>query len=165
VKIEDRLLFLKYALPCASTLVKRGVVTQERVDGMIALVSEGKLPEDGAERIFRVANAMCESIARRMGKGAVDAEVIRTYFLLEHSKVVDERFESMKDFNPVACKTYAGRVIEAADGLAMVETVLGKQQYKTLFAKDVKKNDDVAVHFDFVVEKISAETAGKMSKG
>jgi len=164
VKIDDRILFLKYALPCASTLVKRGVVTQEHVNSLIALVSDGEVPKEGAENIFKIANAMCESIAGRMGKGAVDAEVIRTYFLLEHSKVVDDRFESMKDFDPVACKTYAGKVAEVNGCFAIVETILGKQRYKTVFAKEVKKNDNVAVHFDFIVEKISAAIAGKMNE-
>ncbi len=165
MRIEDRPLFLKYALPCASTLVKRGNVTQERVEKLKQLVSEGKVPEENVERMFKVANAMCESIAERMGKNAIDAEVIRQYFLLEHSKVVDDRYKLMGDFNPVDCKTYAGRVIETSDGSAVVETRLGRKNYKSLFAKDVKKGDIVAVHFDYIVEKIDDKMAKKMKGG
>jgi hypothetical protein len=162
--VEDKLLFLKYALPCASTLVRRGVVSQDYVDNLIRLVSEGKVPEKGAESMFKVANAVCEYIARDMGKSTIDAKVIRSYFLLNHSKVVDERFETMKDFNPTDCKTYSGIVTEVNGDSAVVETVLGRKRYRTDFCSDVKKDDRVAVHFDFIVEKISAELSKRMNE-
>jgi len=164
MKIKDRLLFLKYALPCASTLVRRGIVSQDYVDSLIALVSENKVPREDAESLFRVANVMCASIAKRSGKNLIDAGVIREYFLLEHSDVVDDRFELMKDFNPVDCKTYAGKVIEVSGGSALVETASGKKRYKTIFVKDIKKKEIVAVHFDFIVEKIPELLAEKMNK-
>ena len=164
MKIEDRLLFLRYALPCASTLVKRGNVTQEYINRLIVLVSQGKVPKEDVENMFKVANAMCESIAERMGKSAIDADVIRQYFLLEHSKVVDDRYQLMKDFNPVDCRVYAGRVLKVNDGYALVKTRLGKKLCSTVFAKKVKKGEEVAVHFDFIVEKIPAELARRMEK-
>lgn len=163
MKIEDRLLFLKYALPCASTLVKRKKVTQEYVEELMHLVSDGKVPKENAESMFKVANAMCDSIATRMGKTAIDAEVIRQYFLLEHNKVVDDRYELMGDFNPMDCKTYAGKVLEISDGSAIVETRLGRKKYKNLFAKGVKKGDVVAVHFSYIVEKIDNKIAKQMN--
>ncbi len=161
---EDRLLFLRYALPCAGTLVKRGNVTKQYVDRLVEQVSRNEAPGAGAENMFKVANAMCDSIAERMGKPSTDAEVIRRYFLFEHSRVVDDRFNLMKDFNPVDCRTYAGRVIRAGDGSAVVETRLGQKVYRTIFAKDVRKNDMVVVHFDFVVEKVSKEVAERMAE-
>lgn len=164
MKINDRLLFLRYALPCASTLVRRGNVTQEYIDRLTSLVSQGKVPKEDAESMFKVANAMCESVAERMGKSAIDADVIRQYFLLEHSKVVDDRYRLMGDFNPIDCKTYAGRVLKVNDGNALVETRLGKKLYSTVFAKEVKEGEEVAVHFSFIVEKIPAELARRMNE-
>ena len=161
---EDRLLFLKYALPCAGTLVKRGKVTQEYVDSLIKLVSEGRVPEENAEAMFKVANAMCEHIAARMGKSSIDAEVIRDYFLMEHSKVVDERYELMRDFDPSACKTYSGKVLGVGEGTALVETSRGRKEYKTVFEKGVREGDVVAVHFDFIVEKIPPSLARRMGQ-
>ncbi len=161
---EDRLLFLRYALPCAGTLVKRGNVSAEYIDGLIERVSKNIAPERGAESIFKVANVMCDKFAREMGKASTDAEVIRRYFLFEHAKVVDDRFELMRDFNPVDCRTYAGKVVGLGEGYAMVQTELGQKRYKTVFAKGIKENDDVVVHYDFVIEKISAETAEKKRK-
>jgi hypothetical protein len=162
MRIDDRLLFLRYALPCAGTLVKRGAISQAQVDKMIDLVSKDRLPPEGVESVFKVANAMCTVIAKRMGKESIDDEVIRQYFIMEHSKVVDDRFSLMKDFNPVDCKTYTGKVIGLENGEAIVSTVLGKRSYKTIFAKNVKENDDVVVHYDYVIEKISSRTAKKV---
>ena len=121
------------------------------------MVSRNIAPEDGAEKIFVVANGMCRAIAKRMGKGSVDADVIRRYFLLDHSKVVDERFELMKDFDPVSCNTRIG-IVKSFDGpSAVVETDLGRLSYKTLFAKDARIGDRVVVHYDFIIEKASAD--------
>lgn len=162
MRISDRLLFLRYALPCASTLVKRGAVNQQHIDDLILMVSNNRVPKENVEKMFKVANVMCGNIAKRMGKSSVDTNVIRRYFLLEHSKVVDDRYQLMRDFNPIDCKTYAGKVISIANGGAIVDTSLGKKRYKTVFAKGVKENDKVAVHYDYIIEKISDYTAKKM---
>ncbi len=162
--IKDRLLFLKYALPCAGTLVKRGNTTKEHVESLVELVSNGKVPEENAEAMFKVANAMCDSIGRRMGKESVDCDVIRQYFLLEHSEVVDDRYELMRDFNPVDCKTYPGRVISVGSGNALVETKLGRKKYKTTFMKGVKEGDTVVVHWNYIIEKPPKEYVTKMAK-
>jgi hydrogenase maturation factor len=164
MKITDRVLFLKYALPCASTLIKRGDASQHYIDNLVDLVSNGRVPKEDAEQMFKIANAMCNSVATRMKRNSIDTEVIRQYFLMEHSKVVDDRFELMGDFDPVDCKTYAGKVLEVHNGSAVVETALGQRKYRTIFVKSVKKDDNVAVHFDFIVEKITNDTANKMNE-
>lgn len=162
--IEDRLLFLKYALPCAGTLVRRGNVSKEYIDKLTKMVSEGRVPKEDAESMFKVATAMCNSIAERMNKEAVDADVIRTYFLLEHSEVVDDRFNLMKDFNPVDCKTYSGKVAGIGEGFANVRTRLGEKRYKTDFAKDLHTGDTVIVHWDYVVEKAPEDFLRRMNQ-
>lgn len=160
--IKDRLLFLKYALPCARTLVKRGKISQENVNSAIRQVAENNVPETKIEGIFKVAKFECSRLAKKAGKTCIDSGTIRRYFLLEHNKIVDERFELMKDFDPSACKTYAGQVARISRGSALVETPLGRKRYKTDFCKDVKKNDSVAVHFDYIIERISDTMARRM---
>ncbi|MGD0728766.1 MAG: hypothetical protein ABR981_01685 [Candidatus Micrarchaeaceae archaeon] len=162
MKIEDRKLFLKYALPCASTFVTRGTLTQEHLNDLIRTVSDDNLPNENVEEMFKVANAMCKIIAMRMNKSSIDSEVIRQYFLLEHSKVVDDRYELMRDFNPIDCKTYAGIVTKTENGHAIVKTSRGEREYKTLFAKNAREKDMVVVHFDFIVELITEDTFKKM---
>lgn len=163
MRIADRLLFLRYALPCAGTFVTRGRVTQEYVDNLITRVSEGRVPSEDVESMFMVANVMCTRIATRMHKKSIDSDVIREYFLFNHSKVVDDRFELMRDFNPIDCKTYAGTVTDVHEGYATVETALGRKKYRTVFERDIKPGENVVVHFDFIVETISEDTAGRMN--
>ena len=162
--VRDRLLFLKYALPCARTLVKRGNVSQEYVDKLVDIVADGNVPEEDAEKMFKIATAMCNAIAVRMNKDEIDDDVIRKYFLTEHSPVVEDRYKLMKDFNPVDCKTYSGKVVGLEEDSAAVKTRLGTKEYRTAFAKDVAVGDIVAVHFDFIVEKISGELSEKMEE-
>jgi hydrogenase maturation factor len=164
MRIEDRLLFLKYALPCAGAFIRRGNVSQGYVDGLIKMVAEGNVPAERAETMFKVADAQCEAIATKEGKSSIDSDVIREYFLVEHSRVVDDRFELMRDFDPVACKTYVGVVRSIGSESAVVETRLGKGHYKTLFARGVKVGDKVITHYDFVIEKVSADAAKWLQK-
>jgi hypothetical protein len=154
MKVKDRILFLKYALPCAGTLVKRGKVSQEHIDKIIEQISNNQVPKEEVEKKFKVAFAMCSNLAKEMKKDSINEEVIRRYFISEHDKTVDERFKLMGDFDPVACKTRIGKVLEVDKEFAVVETSLGKKKYKTVFTKDIKKEDNVIVHFDFVVEKV-----------
>lgn len=154
MRISNRRLFLKYALPCARVIVKRGNVKQEYVDSLILMVSKNRVPKENAESMFKVANAMCEGIARRMGKSSIDTKVIRQYFLLEHSKVVDDRYNLMKDFDPIGCKTYAGDVVRIGKDFAVVETELGRKKYLTKFARGISEGDSVIVHWNFVIERV-----------
>ena len=52
MKIEDRNLFLKYALPCIHTLVKRGTVSKNYADNLLENVSNNKTIPKGSEDIF-----------------------------------------------------------------------------------------------------------------
>ena len=153
-----------YALPCGGTFVKRGILKEEEWNRCIALVSENRTPEEKIEKMFLVANVICSRVAKQMGKSEIDSEVIREYFLMEHSKVVDDRFRIMRDFHPVACSTYAGNVMAIKNGHSAVKTVLGEKEYRTDFERGLTIGDIVAVHFDFIVEKISKETAEMMNK-
>jgi hypothetical protein len=166
VKIDenDRLLFLKYALPCAGTLVRRGNVSQQYVDSLISVVSAGETPVEDAQSMFKVANAMCSGIAERMGKEKVDCEVIRQYFLLEHSEVVLDRYRLMKDFDPIDCNTYKGRVMSVDGGFAVVNTKLGERKYRTDFVPGICAGDRVVVHWDFVVERVPQDFAARMGE-
>ena len=160
---QDKLLFMKYALPCASTLVRRGVVAQAQVDGWIKEVSQGKAPTEPAELVFKVAYAMCTTLAKAADKKSIDAETIREYFLFKHAEVVDERFKLMKDFNPTDCKTRTGKVIDVGADSALVRTAIGERWYRAVFVGGVEKNRNVVVHFDFIVELITDSVADKMN--
>lgn len=153
MKIKDKRLYFCYALPCAQTFVKRGKLKQQDLDKTIKDFSEGK-NIDGFEKHFLVANRMLEIIASKMGKNEIDEQVIHQYYLIDHDKIVDARFEEMKDFNPIQCKIKIGKVLSVSQGKARVKTPFGISEYRTDFVNNIKPGDTVSVHYDFISEKI-----------
>lgn len=161
IKEEDRMLFMKYAVPCAGTLVKRGKLQQEDVNNLVdVLKNDGKMPEN-CEKNFTVAMAACSLIAMDGGKSVVDSDVIREYFLLKHDDVIDKRYEEMGDFDPEACRTRMGIVLSVEKNRAMVLTSQGKDNYRNDFT-DVKEGDSVIVHWNFIVEKLDKKWRERM---
>ncbi len=144
---EDRLLFMRYALPCAGTLVKRGNINQEEVDRLIEIVKNKDEIPTGAENVFKVAMTACKLIAKDSGR-EIDSEIIRDYFINRHDEIIDKRFEEKKDFDPEACRVRKGVVSKASRGFATV----GTKVYRTDFC-NIRKGDTVVTHWDFVVEK------------
>ncbi len=159
MEISDKLLFWKYALPCA---VPSKAAVKEDADRMIATVSKGNIPEEDLRSIFPIAPRLCEATAVKLGKKVIDASVIRVYFLLRHNEVVDASASQVNDYDPEDCKTYSGIVTNTDGVLAEVETTRGIREYRTDFCMNVKKGDRVVVHFDFIVEKISDSLSERM---
>ncbi|MEM5803509.1 MAG: hypothetical protein QW350_02095 [Candidatus Aenigmatarchaeota archaeon] len=155
MQIKNRKLFFCYALPCAQTFVKRGKISQEDLDKIIKNFSRGKMPKKGFESIFLVANNMLKIIAMKMGKDKIDMKVIRQYYLVDHDKVVDKRYEEVGDFDPIACKIRVGEVLSIKDNKAIIKTEFGIKEYKTDFVKKLRVGDRVIVHYDFIVEKFT----------
>ncbi|HLD77910.1 MAG TPA: HypC/HybG/HupF family hydrogenase formation chaperone [archaeon] len=161
IPVTYPLLFLRYAVPCAGTLVKRGTLAQAEWDRLIAAVAAGRAPA-GAERIFKVALAACSLLAIDSGKQAIDAAVVRQYFRAGHDAVIDARSREMGDFSPEACRVWAGRVQSVQSGRAVVETPAGLRTCKTDFV-DARVGEWVIVHWDFLVEPVSAEGAARIN--
>lgn len=160
---KDRLLFLKYAVPCATTLVQRKTISKKNFEELLENVKNGKTPSGEPEKIFKVAYAMCSSKALAKNK-EIDAKTIRDYFWLGHDAVVDERFGLMRDFDPGHCKTFPGIVTQTNGEKAMVKTSLGKVECSTAFEKKAKKNDFVVVHRGYIVEKVGKKTALEIAR-
>jgi hydrogenase maturation factor len=162
LEISNRILFFKYALPCAETLIKRKNLTREKFRKMIKQMAEGREPEKNKENIFKVAMAHLTFLALERKKDKIDDETIREYFLFNHDEAVEERFEEMGDFDSESCRTYPGIVRKIESNRASVETLLGIKPYKKDFVDDLKMQDIVVVHRDFIVEKISKKLASEL---
>ncbi len=158
IPVTDRLLFLKYAVPCAGTLVQRGTITQEQWDRLIAAVAAGQAPA-GAERIFKVALAACSLLALDSGKPAIDAAVVRQYFRAGHDAVIDARYQEMGDFDPEACRVWAGTVERISGRSAIVRLPQGMRECRADFLPDARAGEWVVVHWDFLVEQATEQEA------
>jgi hydrogenase maturation factor len=155
---KDKLLFLKYAVPCATTLVKRNSISKSLYEKLYSMVKVGKFPQGEPEKIFKVAYAKCAALSIESGK-RITKNIIRNYFWFGHDAVIKERYELMRDFDPEYCKTFPGIVIEKSKGGAIVKTAIGLQKVSTDFEPRVKKGDFVAIHRGMIVEKISKSKA------
>lgn len=158
MEIKDKRLFLKYALPCGSTLVDRGWIKQKDLDSMLDMLVNKKPISINLNRVFVVASSTCSLIAMKAGRKEIDSGVIRDYFWNEHDYMVDKRFKEMGDFDPEECRVYPGRVLKVGNK-AEVLTPKGTSSYRKDFVPDIKKGEFVVTHYDFIVEKISKEVS------
>ena len=161
MKITNKELFLKYAIPCGDVLVKRGDLKQETLDRIRERVIKKQRVEDDLERVFPIAVRMCRLIAKKLGKGVIDPETIRQYFWHEHAKAVEWRAEIYPDIPKKECLTYPARVLKPGKN-PLVETPMGEKRAKPDFVPGLKKDEWVIIHYDYIVEKIPWEKAEKL---
>lgn len=162
--MKDRELFIRYAIPCAGTLVQRGSTTQEVVDDLINRISESRELPENIENMFKVALAMCTLLAKKENKDEIDADIIRKYFLVEHDEIIEKRYKEMGDFDPEKCRTYPGQVIEMKEKTVILKTPKEEKEYKNILIPNLKTGDLVITHWGFVAEKTDIETAKKILK-
>ena len=81
---KEKLLFLKYAVPCGIVLVRRGDITRDYHSSLIEKVMSGNIEDMDIENNFKIGSRMCFLIMKKLGKDRIDTEVIRHYFWLEH---------------------------------------------------------------------------------
>lgn len=161
---EARTLFFRYAVPCSETLAKRGVITQKYQRNLMKAVFLNKRILKNSENIFKIAGSMCEKTAKKLGKKFMDEEVIRRYFLFNHDKVVDRRYKIFRDFDPLTCRLYSGRVISIKNRKATVQTIIGRKKYRIYPFQKIKAGDYVVVHRNIAIERISGSLAKKLWK-
>ena len=159
---KARALFMKYALPCAGTLVKRGTVKGSEARDLMEKASSGIEMPKGSEKIFKTALRECEKIARKSGKASIGTESVRKYFFFGHDDAVRKRYKKFRDFDPASCAVYPGKVKSAGDGKAVVETPMKASEFSTRLCPEIKKGDWVSVHRNFIAEKISPKLANSL---
>ncbi len=160
--IENKELFLRYAVPCGEVLVKRGELKKEFLQTLHDSVIYRQDIDLPVEKFFPVASRMCSILARRMGKRTIDDEVIRKYFLIEHEKAILWRRQIKPDINVKECRVYPGRVIKVYSDNALVKTPLGEVMLRTDFVKNLKPGDWITKHYDYITEKIKTSYINKM---
>lgn len=168
MKITNMELFLKYALPCGPAHVKRGNMEEDLLNDSINYISSGKnMPkkmEDALEKIFFTAVERCSALAKKRNMHEIDALIIRDYFLKVHNKIIEKRCQQKgveEGFDPVACKTRLGKVIEVYEKNAKVRIDSDTLKYRTDLVSGLKKEDDVIVHYNFIVEILEKEMVNR----
>jgi hydrogenase maturation factor len=157
---ETKRLFLRYAIPCGSVLVKRGKITQEKLDELKNSLLEGKKINDNLEEIFTFAMKMLDLTLKEMDKEKIDEEVIHKYFWEKHASAVSERSKTHKDIPVQKCFVLPGKVISKG----LVDTPLGKRELDFSFLNNPKIGDYITLHYDYACEMIDEKTADRLWK-
>ncbi len=163
MEIENKELFLRYAIPCGEVLVRRGDLREEMLKKLrdkIEMKRDIGLP---VGRLFPVAGKMCSILAKNMGKERIDDDVIRKYFLHEHEKAIKWRSLFFKDIDLKECMVKPGRVMEAGKTVVL-NTPLGKRVIDKNFEPELKRNDWVSMHYDHICEKLPKEEVKKLMR-
>jgi hydrogenase maturation factor len=162
--IEDVNLFLRYAVPCGKVLVKRRTLSKERLEYLERCVIEGNEPVGNLEEDFKIGFRMLMLTALRMGKNTIDREVIRKYFWKDHKKCLEWRSQMMKDIEPDKCMVGAGKVVAVEGDNVIIEAKDDRRKVNRRFEPEVKEDDWVVTHYDYIVEKVTPEQASKVNE-
>jgi hydrogenase maturation factor len=154
---NSRLLWFRYAAPCGKIFVKRGIINKKYFDNLINAVAKNEIPND-AEKTFEFAMKMCDNTAKTLNKRKIDEEVVREYFWILHDKSAKLRYEKFHDFDLNECIVYPGKVLDF-NTKALISTPIKTSYYRSDFVPDLKKGDNVTVHYDFIPEIISEKDA------
>lgn len=163
LKVSDKGLFLRYAVPCGSVLVGRGTISQEFLDEMKTKVVNNEEIDDKYVQFYKVALFFLTKIAKSLGKQVIDKEVIHKYYFEEHDEVVTARSKVKTDVNERLCKVKPGKILKI-NGKATVETPLGEFEVKLDFIPEAKVGDHITVHYNYGCEIISETLAKKLWK-
>lgn len=156
---ESRTLFFRYAAPCGKVFVKRGVIDRAYFNSLIDAVAKNEIPED-AEKTFEFALKRCDNVAQTLQKRKIDEKVVREYFWIVHDRIARQRYEKFHDFDLDECIVYPGKVISGiANKKALVSTPIKSVNYRADFVPDLRKGEDVTVHYEFIAEVIPEKDA------
>jgi hypothetical protein len=164
MKMTDNLLFAKYATPCGHKHVEKGSLTQKELDNSITLISREKDVPESTLKVYDTALKRCEQIANKLKLREINGLVIREYFLRYHNKLIEKKCalkKSEEGFNPDECKVKLGRIAEILDKRAMVDLKEREKYCRTDFVPNLKVDDMVSVHYDFIVEILGPELVKK----
>lgn len=148
MQVTEPLLFLKYAVPCASVFLSRGKITKEFLSQMTQDVSKGVV-KDEYLKTFKTALAFCTAIARTKGKSSIDREVIHAYFLERHNQLLPSI--ARPDVPRDLCRVRTGEVISNNKKL-LVKTKEGEISLDARFIPKAKPGDKVSFHYNFACE-------------
>lgn len=156
MKIKDKELFFAYALPCMEAWVKRGKISRKEAEELVNRYKRDKKLPPGTENLFPTALSFLKKIAREMGKDVIDKDVIREYFLKRHNEIIERMYRIKRDFDVEKCKTKKGEVIEVRESYVVVRVGDKTGNYNT-FVDDLKKGEEVILHWGYVVERLSKD--------
>lgn len=166
-KLEDKKLFLNYAMPCIAERVRRGEYTEKEFQKFCEDIVKGKdIPDEDLYNLFPVAMNFIDDSARKLNKVkdnevAVDKDVVHQYFWYDHDSIVKKRMNLDRQ---EYCLVLPGKVKEVHGKEGVVETPKGQREVSLAFLgnKDNLLNKHVTIHYYHACEIISEQDYNKL---
>jgi hydrogenase maturation factor len=158
--MKPEIFFLKYAFPCSFVLLLRKEITKKEHDLLYKSAKEEKLylTKERIEKIFWRPMKFLKSIS--------NLDEIQKYWWFDHNFYLKKK--KFKDFEEVLlehCLVIPCEVVKVKKGKAIVKSPFLKE--KTVLKTDfvnVKPENKVTKHYDFICEKISEDLYEEMVK-
>ncbi len=141
--IVDKLIFLRYSAPCIDDFVMQGLMTRDYANEILEATKRCEVLPN-SEIQFDLAYLMCERVAKKLGKEVIDTEVIRSYYLILHNKL-------LKIHKPIACSEEECR-IEIANNISDLNTSFFEKMDKPL----------IVTHRNYVVDLLTKKELGEI---
>jgi len=155
--IKARLLFLRYAFPCAGITLARGKISQQQYNNLEKAVLTGHPPSIvNLTRIFGPAWRRINRLANLIEKSPLDPETIRTYFLKFHNQDIkqnDGSYAMAPEFLKKLCRVEKAKIIQVSSDFYLVKIRNKKRAVSKAICPRAKVGDIVAVHYGYAVEK------------
>ena len=146
-------LFLKYAFPCAQTLLDRHEISA----GLYKLLKESaytgtRVDRQTLEKSFKAAIGRMKAL---YGNEYWNVDNIRDYFINQHNRLIDAgdgEYAFAPEFFKRACKVYKAEVV-SKEGHGLKVKIAGIQKTVLGFlTPEAKPGDRVTVHLGFGIE-------------
>ena len=150
--------FLKYAFPCANTLLCNNQITKKEFKELQKDVLEGKtVHRERLLKLFPAAFRRISEVADKINKCVWDSEVIRHYFIDEHNEYIDRGEGNYKNFPKTFrnfCKVYKAEIVKKEGRFLSVKYNSMKREVLADLVPEAEKGDVVTIHQGYAVEKI-----------
>lgn len=151
--MKPEIFFLKYTFPCSFILLLRKEITKEEQELVYRSTKEENLylPKEEIERIFWRPMKFIKSIS--------DLEAVQRYWWFDHNKHLKcKKFKDFEEKFEKLCMVVPCEVLDLTENGAIVRSEFfdGIMKLKIDFV-DVKPEDKVTKHYDYICEKISED--------
>jgi len=153
-----RILFLKYAFPCAGVTLARGKITQKEYSGLEkAARTSAPVEWKTLERIFAPAWRRIRESARELNADPRDLQTIREYYLKFHNQYIaakDGSYAHAPEILCRLCRVEKGKIVSMGDDFFIVKIRSITRPVSRMLCKDASIGDTVSVHYGYAVEKV-----------
>ncbi len=154
-----RILFLKYAFPCAGVTLARGKITQKEYDALEKAARTSRpVKWKMLERIFAPAWRRIREVARELNADPREANTIRRYYLEFHNKYIKNNDGSYADAPEALkklCRVEKARIVGKGDDYYIIKIGAKKRPVSSMICHNASVGDTVSAHYGYAVEKLN----------